>query len=51
MFGSDWPVCQLAATYDEVVSTAESLTASLGSDEKNALFGATASQWYGLEAE
>jgi L-fuconolactonase len=49
MFGSDWPVCQLAATYDEVVNVAESMTALLRHDDKVAIFGATATAWYGLE--
>jgi L-fuconolactonase len=49
MFGSDWPVCQLAATYDEVVSVTESLTALLRHDDKVAIFGGTACDWYGLD--
>ena len=49
MFGSDWPVCQLAATYDEVVSVTESLTALLRHDDKVAIFGGTACDWYGMD--
>jgi L-fuconolactonase len=47
MFGSDWPVCLLAAGYDEVVSTAHMLMAALTADEQAAVFGGTAVQVYG----
>jgi len=50
IFGSDWPVCLLAAGYDQVVSTAELLVESLSADEKAAVFGATAAGLYGLAA-
>jgi L-fuconolactonase len=50
IFGSDWPVCLLAAGYDEVVSTAELLVESLSADEKAAVFGGTAAGLYGLAA-
>ncbi|WP_328989946.1 amidohydrolase family protein [Kribbella sp. NBC_01245] len=48
MFGSDWPVCLLAASYDEVVATAEDLTSSLTETEREAVFGTTARRVYGL---
>lgn len=48
MYGSDWPVCLLAAGYDEVLATAEALTAHLSTDERDAVFGATAAHWYGI---
>lgn len=48
MFGSDWPVCTLAATYGQVVSTAEELTAGLGDTEREAVFSGTATRVYGL---
>ncbi|MGW7578455.1 amidohydrolase family protein [Streptomyces sp. NPDC054765] len=48
MYGSDWPVCRLAAEYDEVVAVAEALTEDLGADERAAVFGATAAHWYGI---
>lgn len=50
MYGSDWPVCLLAAGYDEVLATAEALTADLSTDERDAVFGATAAHWYGIPA-
>lgn len=51
MFGSDWPVCLLAARYDDVVSTAELLVEGLSADEKAAIFGGTAVQVYGLAVD
>jgi L-fuconolactonase len=48
MFGSDWPVCLLAASYAEVVQAAEELTAGLTSAEQEAVFGATARRVYHL---
>ncbi|MGW8767218.1 amidohydrolase family protein [Streptomyces sp. NPDC055815] len=48
MFGSDWPVCLLAATYEQVVATAEELTAALRPDERAQVFGGTAARAYRL---
>ncbi|MFF4146018.1 amidohydrolase family protein [Streptomyces sp. NPDC001698] len=48
MYGSDWPVCLLAAEYDEVVAVAESLTEDLSAAERDAVFGSTAVRWYGI---
>lgn len=48
MFGSDRPVCLLAATYDEVCDTAERLTAHFGSEERADVFGGTAVRAYRL---
>jgi L-fuconolactonase len=48
MFGSDWPVCTLAAQYGEVVDAAHALTDGLGSSERAAVFGGTAVEAYGL---
>lgn len=48
LFGSDWPVCLLAASYGEVVGTAESLCSGLSSSERDAVFGANARRVYGL---
>jgi predicted TIM-barrel fold metal-dependent hydrolase len=49
MFGPDWPVCLLAASYDQVISAAEELTAGLSGAEREAVFGGTAARAYGLE--
>ncbi|NEW70960.1 amidohydrolase family protein [Streptomyces rhizosphaericus] len=48
LFGSDWPVCVLAATYDEVVALAERATLRLGEGERAAVFGGNAARAYGL---
>jgi L-fuconolactonase len=48
MFGSDWPVCTLAATYAQVVETAGELSGSLSSHERAAVFGDNAVRTYGL---
>lgn len=45
MFGSDWPVCTLAASYGQVLDTARELTAM--SDPRQ-IFGATATRVYDL---
>lgn len=45
MFGSDWPVCTLAATYGEVLDLAHRLT---GAPERTQIFEATATRVYGL---
>jgi L-fuconolactonase len=49
MYGSDWPVCLLAATgYRQVLSAAEELTAGLSAAERAAVFGRTARRVYRL---
>jgi L-fuconolactonase len=49
LFGTDWPVCTLAASYDTVVDVAEQLTASLSDSERAAIFGGNATRVYALE--
>lgn len=46
MFGSDWPVCTLAATYEEVTSAADQLTSTLSHAERNMVFRETAGRFY-----
>lgn len=48
MFGSDWPVCRLAATYTEVVEAALVLLDSLTDGERGAVLATTAERAYGL---
>jgi L-fuconolactonase len=50
MFGSDWPVCLLAASYDDVIAAAEVLISSCDAREQAAVLGGTATHWYRLEA-
>ncbi|MFJ5217317.1 amidohydrolase family protein [Streptomyces sp. NPDC088354] len=48
MFGSDWPVSRLAASYAEVVDAARTLTDHLSPAERDAVFSGTARRVYGL---
>lgn len=48
MWGSDWPVCQMEASYDDWRGAAETLTAHLTAAEKEAVFGGTATRFYRL---
>ncbi|WP_269503104.1 amidohydrolase family protein [Burkholderia sp. IMCC1007] len=52
MFGSDWPVCLLAASYDEVASLVERWAAArLSTAERGALWGGTAARCYAVPGE
>lgn len=46
MFGSDWPVCELAATYDQVHEAARAFTAELSTSEQEEVFAGTATRVY-----
>ncbi len=49
MFGSDWPVCLLAAAgYGDVLGAARESLGELSADEAQAVFGANAQAFYGL---
>jgi len=50
MFGSDWPVCLLAAEYRQVVTLVETYAEQLPALERGALFGGNAASFYGLSA-
>ena len=49
LFGSDWPVCTLAAEYAEVVGIADDFLARLSADEQAAVRGGNAVRVYGLD--
>ena len=52
MFGSDWPVCLLAASYDEVVRAGREALERLEiltPEAEAAIFGGTAVHWYNLD--
>jgi L-fuconolactonase len=49
MFGSDWPVCLLAGSYERVVEALETNLATLSKKEQSAIFGETATRVYGLK--
>lgn len=48
VFGSDWPVCLLTASYADVVAAARELTVGLSSAERGAIFGGAAERAYDL---
>jgi L-fuconolactonase len=48
MFGTDWPVCLLAASYDEVLDSARQVTDGLTAAELDQVFGGTATRVYRL---
>jgi L-fuconolactonase len=48
LFGSDWPVCLLAAGYDQVLEATRTTLAGLGDDERAKILGGTAARVYRL---
>lgn len=48
MFGSDWPVCLLAASYGQVHAALVETLGPLPHDDARSIFGATAAATYGL---
>lgn len=48
MWGSDWPVCQLQASYDQWLDAAKNLTAHFSEVEKAGIFGGNAADFYRL---
>jgi L-fuconolactonase len=49
LFGSDWPVCLLAATYEQVLGTVQAAIAELDAEARDAVLAGTAVRVYGLE--
>jgi L-fuconolactonase len=49
MFGSDWPVCLLAAEYDEVFALLLQALDGLDDEERAEVMGGTAVRTYGLD--
>lgn len=48
LFGTDWPVCELASGYAEVTGLARELCAGLSAADQAAVFGGNARSWYRL---
>jgi L-fuconolactonase len=48
MFGSDWPVCLLAGSYDRVFGLVENYAVQFGANAQAKLFGENAARFYGL---
>lgn len=51
MFGSDWPVCLLAASYEQVLETFHTLLADLGDEQRELIFSKNAAQFYRIGDE
>lgn len=48
MFGSDWPVCELAGSYEQVFHGLGDALGPISESERAAIFGATAQRFYNL---
>ncbi|MCR8556345.1 amidohydrolase family protein [Mucilaginibacter sp. BJC16-A38] len=48
MFGSDWPVCDVAGGYDKMIGIVEKYTAKLSVDEQARFWGLNAIEFYKL---
>jgi L-fuconolactonase len=48
VFGSDWPVCLVAAEYAQVVGMVEDYFAGFSAEDRAAFFGGNAERFYGL---
>ncbi len=48
MFGSDWPVCTVAAKYERVFAVVRDIINDLEQDERDRIMGGTAAEFYGL---
>jgi L-fuconolactonase len=49
MFGSDWPVCELAGTYEQVYNALVEVLGPIGASERERIFGGTATEFYHLQ--
>lgn len=48
MYGSDWPVCELAGTYEQAFHALKEVLGPISETESAAIFGGTAEKFYGL---
>ena len=51
MFGSDWPVCLLAGSYEQVFALVDDYTRQLTRDARAKFFGGNAARFYGVQSE
>lgn len=49
MFGSDWPVCLLAASYERVLETAQTLLSELSDEDRQHIFSNNALDFYRIQ--
>ena len=48
LFGSDWPVCTLAASYEQVLNAAVETLGQISEQAEKSVFGANAERFYRL---
>jgi L-fuconolactonase len=48
MFGSDWPVCLLAAPYERVLEACRAALGEISPSDRDAIFGGNAVRLYRL---
>ena len=48
MYGSDWPVCELAGSYEQVHGALTEVLGPISDDEAHAIFEGTARTFYGI---
>lgn len=49
MFGTDWPVCLVAATYEQVMKIVETAIEGFSEEEREAFWGGNAARFYGIK--
>lgn len=49
MYGSDWPVCELAGSYEQAFTALNTALGTLSTSESNAIFSETARRFYRLK--
>lgn len=49
MYGSDWPVCELAGSYEQVYNALVDVLGPISESERDAIFSETASRFYNLK--
>jgi L-fuconolactonase len=49
MFGGDWPVCTLTATYAQWVAALKAIVAGWSDEDRRKLFHDNAARFYGLK--
>lgn len=49
VYGSDWPVCLVAASYEKMIGVVKDYFASFSQEEREAIFGVNAARFYNLD--
>ena len=50
MFGSDWPVCELAGSYEQVFTATNEALGFLTTEDREQIFSGTARRFYRLKS-